>query len=68
MVIFIELVQYAKNLGGKSGKNLVEHQIIKIKRKFNCIIRIVRQFIVTMGCEKTTNDAIKFYIKNEMKQ
>ena len=29
MVIFIELVQYAKNLGGKSRKNLVEHQIIK---------------------------------------
>ena len=29
MVIFIELVQYAKNLGGKSKKNLVEHQIIK---------------------------------------
>ena len=28
MVIFIELVQYAKNLGGKSRKNLVEHQII----------------------------------------
>ena len=25
----IELVQYAKNLGGKSRKNLVEHQIIK---------------------------------------
>ena len=30
MVIFIELVQYAKNLGGKSRKNLVEHQIIKM--------------------------------------
>ena len=29
MVIFIELVQYAKSLGGKSRKNLVEHQIIK---------------------------------------
>ena len=29
MVIFIELVQYGKNLGGKSQKNLVEHQIIK---------------------------------------
>ena len=29
MVIFMELVQYAKNLGGKSPKNLVEHQIIK---------------------------------------
>ena len=29
MVVFIELVQYAKNLGGKSWKNLVEHQIIK---------------------------------------
>ena len=26
---FIELVQYAKNLGGQSQKNLVEHQIIK---------------------------------------
>ena len=39
MVIFIELVQYAKNLGGKSRKNLVEHQIIKQKiRKFNSII------------------------------
>ena len=25
MVIFIELVQYAKNLGGKSRKNLAEH-------------------------------------------
>ena len=31
MFIFIELVQYAKNLGGKSRKNLVEHQIIKKK-------------------------------------
>ena len=29
MVIFIEHVQYAKNLGGKSRKNLVEHLIIK---------------------------------------
>ena len=29
MVIFIEVVQYVKNLGGKSRKNLVEHQIIK---------------------------------------
>ena len=28
LVIFIELVQYAKNLGGKSRRNLVEHQII----------------------------------------
>ena len=33
MVIFIELVQYAKNLGGKSRKNLVEHQIIKDDEK-----------------------------------
>ena len=33
MVIFIELVQYAKNLGGKSQKNLVEHQIIKNDKK-----------------------------------
>ena len=32
MVIFIELVQYAKNIGGKSQKNLVEHQIINKKR------------------------------------
>ena len=38
MVIFIELVQYAKNLGGKSRKNLVGHQIIKLIRKFNSII------------------------------
>ena len=38
MVIFIELVKYAKNLGGKSWKNLVEHQIIKMLRKFNSII------------------------------
>ena len=29
MVIFIELVQYAKNLGGKSLKYLVEHQVIE---------------------------------------
>ena len=33
MVIFIELMQYAKNLGGKSRKNLVEHQIIKNDKK-----------------------------------
>ena len=33
MVIFIELVQYAKNLGGKSRKYLVEHQIIKNDKK-----------------------------------
>ena len=33
MVIFSELVQYAKNLGGKSLKNLVEHQIIKNDKK-----------------------------------
>ena len=39
MVIFIELVQYAKNLGGKSRENLVEHQIKKMIRKFNSIIR-----------------------------
>ena len=38
MVIFIELVQYAKNLGGNSRKNLVEHQIIKMIRKFDSII------------------------------
>ena len=37
MVIFIELVQYAKNLGGKSRKNLVEHKIIKMIRKLNSI-------------------------------
>ena len=29
MGFFIELVQYAKNIGGKSRKNLVEHPIIK---------------------------------------
>ena len=29
----IEHVQYAKNLGGKSRKNLVEHQIIKNEKK-----------------------------------
>ena len=33
MVIFIELVQYAKNLGEKSRKNLVERQIIKNDKK-----------------------------------
>ena len=33
MVIFMELVQYAKNLVGKSRKNLVEHQIIKNDEK-----------------------------------
>ena len=39
MGFFIELVQYAKNLGGKSRKNLVEHQIIKkMIRKFISII------------------------------
>ena len=39
MVIFIiKLVQYAKNLGGKSPKNLVEHEIIKNVRKFSSII------------------------------
>ena len=30
---FMELVQYAKNLGGKSRKNLVEHQIIRNDKK-----------------------------------
>ena len=33
MIISIELVQYAKNLDGKSRKNLVEHQIIKHDKK-----------------------------------
>ena len=33
MGFFVELVQYAKNLGGKSRKNLVEHQIIKNDKK-----------------------------------
>ena len=33
MIIFIELVQYAKNLGGKSRKSLVEHTIIKNDKK-----------------------------------
>ena len=37
MVIFIELVQYVSNLGGKSRINLVEHQIIKMIRKFKSI-------------------------------
>ena len=35
MVIFIELVQYAKNLGGKSRKNLVEHPIIRNDKKIS---------------------------------
>ena len=30
---FYRAVQYAKNLGGKSRKNLVEHQIIKNDKK-----------------------------------
>ena len=39
MVIFIELVQYTKNLSGKSWKNLIEHPIIKNdKKKLNSII------------------------------
>ena len=33
MVIFIELGQYAKNLNGKSRKNLVEHPLIKNDKK-----------------------------------
>ena len=33
MVIFIELVQYAKNINGKSRKTLVEHPIIKNDKK-----------------------------------
>ena len=33
MVIMIELVQYAKNYGGNSRKNLVEHQIIYNDKK-----------------------------------
>ena len=42
MVIFIELLQYAKNLGGKSRKNLVEHQIIKSdKKKFKIALFVV---------------------------
>ena len=41
MGIFIELVQYAENLGGKSRKYLVEHQIIKMIRKFNSISFVV---------------------------
>ena len=39
---FIELVQYAKNLGGKSRKNLVEHPIIKMIRK---VISIIHRFL-----------------------
>ena len=38
MVIFIELVQYAENLGGESRKNLVEQQIIKNEKKILIII------------------------------
>ena len=38
---FIELVQYAENLGGKSRKNLVEHPIIKMIRK---VISIIHRF------------------------
>ena len=69
MVIFIELVQYGKNLGGKSRKNLVEHQIIKMIRKFNSINCLFLHPIVKirhsvclqcMGCENRTNHAIKF--------
>ena len=41
MVIFIELVQYAKNLGRKSWKNLVEHQIIKNDKK-----NLIASFVV----------------------
>ena len=33
MVILIELVQYAKNFGGKSRESLIEHQIIKDDKK-----------------------------------
>ena len=70
MVIFIELVQYGKNLGGKSRKNLAEHKIIKMIRKFNSInchfflhpiVKITHSVCLQcMGCENTTNDAIKF--------
>ena len=41
MVIFMELVQYAKNLGRKSRKNLVEHQIIKMIKK-----NLIASFVV----------------------
>ena len=41
MVIFTELVQYAKNLGGKFRKNLVEHQIIKNKKKILIVSFVV---------------------------
>ena len=32
-LVFIELVQYANYLGGKSRKKLVEHKIIKNDKK-----------------------------------
>ena len=53
MVIFIELVQYAKNLGGKSKKNMVEHQRINMIRKFNSII--CRFFFAPYSQDNTFN-------------
>ena len=41
MGIFIELVQYAKNLVESPGKNLVEHQKIKNDKK-----NLVASFVV----------------------
>ena len=47
MIIFMELVEYAKNLGGKSLKNLFEHHIIKMIRKFDKIF--LHEYKVTMN-------------------
>ena len=33
MVIFIELVQYAKKFGENARKNLAEHQVLKNDKK-----------------------------------
>ena len=39
-------MQYAENLGGKSRKNLVEHQIIKNDKEINSTICLFSQPLV----------------------
>ena len=54
MVIFIELVQYAKNPGRKSRKNLVEHPIVKITHS----VCYVGPYRLTMSKLGATNSYI----------
>ena len=57
MVIFIELVQYAKNLGRKSWKNLVEHQIINNDK----MIQSMQHLFTLLAPQNLNRETLKLF-------